>query len=264
MPDQALLGFLKGSFVDQDISNNKTPRTKNRGIKDDEFIRVLRVEIIRKITRFSHFDMHNDDSLLKCGHQWLQRIKEDNELQLQDYQDQNGLNPGSQHILDLVRDKEDLKRAKNKARQRHKRGGKKKASGKKEKQEESDDCSVEVTSKENEEQLADLLSITPSNGLFNSNTEILSKMNSAIVFNIDCSSNNFDRTDMNAIVESLSARMQLKLVGLYDEDAGYCDEESWGSLDKFNEKDLYLNCLTEWKSNRWDEYYVDGACGFDS
>ena len=26
MPDQALLGFLKGSFVDQDISNNKTPR----------------------------------------------------------------------------------------------------------------------------------------------------------------------------------------------------------------------------------------------
>ena len=44
----------------------------------------------------------------------------------------------------------------------------------------------------------------------------------------------------------------------------FYDEESWGSLDKFNEKDLYLNCLTEWKSNRWDEYYVDGACGFDS
>ena len=239
-PDQAHRRFLNGFFIDQEINSNRTPKTKNRGIKDDDFTEVVRVEIIRETTKFHHYNMTVDDSFMGCSHNWLKRIKWGNELELAEYLSQEGLNSDMSVYMEEWKAS---KKAKKKAgRGKSKRGVKKKASSKEEKQEQSDKCSEEVTSKEDEEQLAEVLSTSPSNGLLITKHRIqLKQVNSAIVFNIDCSSKNFGRTDMNAIVEYNSAKIQLKL-DLYDDDADL-EEEAWKACSKNIHSDIksFLN-----------------------
>jgi NADH:ubiquinone oxidoreductase subunit E len=168
-------------------------------IKDDCLLFEIRQDIIRENTKYDH--ELKDDSTLSCSNKLLKRIQMSNKNIRSDYFADNGFKQSWEYIQDyeeMIIQKLNESKAHNLAKRSKNKRGKKKTQLKQNEVTllECVQQQNEEVSGKNEDQMAERLSISPRNGLFNEYNVSLNST-TALSFNIVCSSDEYDTTNMN-------------------------------------------------------------------